>query len=50
METETTGSMVMGMGSAVVEGAGKGTAAGVEGEDMVVEEEEDGTVTAAEED
>ena len=46
METETTGSMVMGMGSAVVEGAGKGTAAGVEGEDMVVEEE-NGTVTAA---
>ena len=49
-ETEMAGSMVMGMGSAVVEGAGKGTAAGVEGEDMVVEEEEDGTVTAAEED
>jgi len=42
--------MVMGMGSAVVEEAGEGTEAEAEGEDMVVEEEEKRTVTAAEED
>ena len=46
---ETAGSMVMGMGSAVVEEAGEGTEAEAEGEDMVVEEE-NGTVTAVEED
>jgi len=38
------------MGSAVVEEAEEGTEAVAEGEDMGVEEEENGTVTAAEED